>query len=448
MQANRLADHVVDRIHSLCGPLELDAGPIVDCFCEVVAPWLKTPDGWRSEIADDHTPLELSVTLDETSAFRVLFEPQGDEPSLVRFKEAGIAFHELIEQQHGADLRRFRAVSDLFLPERPQGTFAIWSSLVFSAHAPTLFKAYLNPNAQGRAHAPALVDEALRRFAIRPRLSAATRRGPHLDELKYFALDLGADAHARVKVYVHHHGATAADLEVACEGARNHAPGSVLEFARAMRGGDQPMLARAPFTCHAFDSARPNEASVTAYVPICAYAPHDAAAVERVSDYLSSSGLDPQRYRAVVNAAARRPLDAATGLQSWIALRHAPGTPRLTVYLATEAGRVYDAGSVPAPTRDPFEFATPLALLTDRPVLMHPRLLREPTVAKAIQPLLARFGVNPNPGARAAAAAIASQLALTLGEGAPVRARDEVRSFVRGVMDVHTAVWRTLDDLA
>ena len=129
-------------------------------------------------------------------------------------------------------------------------------------------------------------------------------------------------------------------------------------------------------------------------------------------------------------------------------MRHAPATPRLTVYLATEAGRVYDAGSIPAPTPDPFTFATPLALLADRPLLLHPRLLREPTAAKEVQPLLARFGANPNPGVRAAASAIASQLALHVDDGPPVRARDEVRSFVRGVMDVHAAVWRALDELA
>jgi len=448
MQANELAAHVVDRISSLCGPLGLDGAPINAAFRDVIAPWLQAPAGWRSEIADDHTPLELSVTLDHTAALRVLFEPQGEEPTLAHFRDAGLAFHELIEREHGADLRRFRAVQDLFLPERMQGVFAVWSSAVFSTGAPVAFKAYLNPNAQGPALAPSLVDEALRRFGINPQLVAAMRRGPHLDELKYFALDLDHDDNARVKVYVHHHGATAADLEVACEGARNHAPGSVLEFARAMRGGDQAMLVRAPFTCHAFTSARPDEAVVTVYVPICAYAPHDAVAVDRVSDYLLSNGQEPDRYRAVVEAAARRPLDAATGLQSWIALRHAAGTPRLTVYLATEAERVYDAGSVPAPTPDPFAFATPLALLADRPVLMHPRLLREPAVANAVRPLLARFGANPNPGARAAAAAIASQLALRLDDGTPVRARDELRSFVRGVMDVHTAVWRTFDELA
>lgn len=447
MKAMALTDQVVDRIDSLCGPLGLDAESIGSTFRDIVGPWIHSPLGWSSEISDDHSPVELSVTLDQKAALRVLFEPQGAEANLSHFREAGLLFHRQIESRNGADLRRFRAIEDLFLPKHPQGAFAVWSSIVFAADAPPQFKAYLNPNAQGPALAPSLVDEALRRFEIQPKLGAATRRGPHLDELKYFALDLDAAKNARVKVYVHHHGATAADLEVACEGASNHAPGSVLEFARAMRGGDQAMLARAPFTCHAFTSASPSEMVVTAYVPICAYAPHDAAAVERVSEYLGSLGLESDRYRAVVEAAARRPLDAATGLQSWIALRHAPGTPRLTVYLATEAARVYDAGSIPAPTPDPFTFATPLALLADRPVQLHPRLLREPSVANAVQPLLSRFGINPNPGARAAAHAIASQLALHLDDRVPVRANDEMQSFVRGVVNVHTAVWRTLDEL-
>ena len=43
-------------------------------------------------------------------------------------------------------------------------------------------------------------------------------------------------------------------------------------------------------------------------------------------------------------------------MQSWIALRRYRGEPRLTVYLATEAGRVFPPGSVPAATLDRSRF--------------------------------------------------------------------------------------------
>jgi hypothetical protein len=139
MQPGNLAEQVVDRITSLCRPLGLAPEPIVACFRDVVAPWIQAPEGWRSEIADDHSPVELSVTLDDSPALRVLFEPQGAEPTLARFREAGLAFHELIGQSHGADLRRLRAVQDLFLPEFPQGALAIVPSTTATARCSIYF---------------------------------------------------------------------------------------------------------------------------------------------------------------------------------------------------------------------------------------------------------------------------------------------------------------------
>ena len=133
----------------------------------------------------------------------------------------------------------FRRVQDLFLGGTPEGAFAVWSSVVFARGRRPLFKTYLNLQARGRALAPALVDEALDCLGIHGAWSslskAATRRGPYLDELKYLALDLLPNQ-ARVKVYVHHHSATPADLEAACEASANHVPGRARDFAPAVIG--------------------------------------------------------------------------------------------------------------------------------------------------------------------------------------------------------------------
>ncbi|MES2644116.1 MAG: tryptophan dimethylallyltransferase family protein [Myxococcota bacterium] len=390
-----LVDHVSSRISPLCDALGLDAPQVVETFRELVSPWAAAPadaSGWPSEIADDNTPIELSVALErDAAALRVLFEPQAQESTLAGLREAGLAFHDRLEARYDADLSRFNRLRDVFLPADMQGRFAAWSSVVFARGERPSFKSYLNPNAQGAALAPALVEEALARLDLRHAganlREAATQRGPFLDELKYFALDLTRHAHARVKVYVHHHGATASDLEAACAASRNHASGEVLAFARAMCRGDEPMRARAPFTCHAFTSERPDRATTTVYVPVCAYAHDDAEAYRRVVAWLEERGMDPTPYRRVVLDAAARSLDAGVGLQSWIALRNDGDHPRLTVYLATEARHVHPPGTIPAPSPDPLRLDVEedaIRLLDRRPLTLHPfvrRLEGEPRLA-------------------------------------------------------------------
>lgn len=384
-----LVDHAADRLASLSAVLALDSDRIVGTFRDLVGPWSElAPSSWRSEISDDHTPIELSVTLDEDDvALRVLFEVQATAPTLDAFRSAALAFHARLESEFGADLSNFRRVEDLFLPRVMHGAFAAWSSVVFARNEPPTFKTYLNPQAQGAAHASGLVEEALARVGLRhawAHLSAAaTRRGPHLDEIKYFALDLTGGPHARVKVYVHHHAASAADLDAACARSRGHSSEDVLAFVRTMRGGDEQMTARAPFTCHAF-SGEPGPATTTIYVPVCAYAATDAEVEGRAVSYLESRAIDPARYRRILGAAARRSLDAGVGLQSWIALRRRGARARLTIYLATEARRVHPPGSVPAPSADRLGFESPDAVLArvwELAIDEHPfvrRLLRDP----------------------------------------------------------------------
>jgi Tryptophan dimethylallyltransferase len=363
----RLVDYTAERLGSLCAAAGFgsEADDIVRTVADLMRPWgerpLGQPSAWISEISDDHTPVEFSVALSrEDAEVRVLFEPQGAEPTLPAYRAAGLAFHERLEREFGADLRRFRLVQDLFLPENMQGRLAVWSSVVFSPGRAPSFKAYFNPQARGRAHAEALVEEALSRLGLAGAWSSLVktplRRGPRLDELKYFALDLTSAAHARVKIYVHHHDATPEDLEFACGAADGYLPGEALEFARAMRGGDGPMRERSPFTCSSFDGfaakgdVRP--ASTTVYIPVCAYAHDDAAVRARVHDYLVAKDLGAPLYASIVDGFANRPLEAGVGMHSWVALRRSRAGVRVTLYFATEAQLIYSPGTVPAPTSD------------------------------------------------------------------------------------------------
>jgi pyrroloquinoline quinone (PQQ) biosynthesis protein C len=366
----KLAEYATARLRGLCRAAGLgsQAEAASETLRDLLSSWSDTPPEesgkWISEISDDNTPIEFSVAIDGGYAdVRVLFEAQGAKPTVASYREAGVALNEQLERDFGADLQRLRQVEDLFLPKDMQGPFALWHSVVFSPGGPPSFKVYLNPQARGPALAQSLVEEGLQRLGLSsawPSLTrGALRRGPHLDELKYFALDLVAGPHARVKIYSRHHGAAPKDLELACSEAKNYVPGESLDFARAMRGGDRALLARAPFTCSALvGGCEGRPLWTTVYVPVSAYARDDAAICTRVGEYFARKGLDSSLYQSIVSGHANRPLDGGVGMQSWTALRTSEKGARLTVYLSTEATRVFPPGSIPAMTADRSVFAS------------------------------------------------------------------------------------------
>lgn len=364
-----LGEYAAGRLKALCLVAGFGAGAdrAARTFRDLIAPWgddaRGKSTGWLSEISDDNTPIEFSVAIaDGSIEVRALFEAQGEEPTLSSYRKAGLALTERLEHDYGADLSRLRRLKDLFLPETMRGPFAIWHSVVFSRTHGASFKAYLSPQAHGRARATDLVREGLERLGLGhawPSLAKSTlRRGPVLDELKYFALDLTSDTQARVKIYVRHHESTPEDLEAAASAAATYVPSEARDFARAMRGGDERLTVRAPFSCSSFVGATESRpASTTVYVPVCAYARDDQAVQNRVREYMTSRGADPAPYIAILHGFANRPLDSGVGMQSWMAFRRYAGVARLTVYLASEANRIYPPGEVPAPTELPFAFS-------------------------------------------------------------------------------------------
>lgn len=356
-----LAEYTSDRLGMLCeaagfGP---HSAHVTETFRDLISPWgqqrIDHDIGWMSDIADDNTPIEFSAAIaDKDIEVRALFEAQAATNSVADFRTTGLEFQERLERDYGADLTRFRLIQDLFIPENIQGVFAVWNSVVFSRRRPPQFKAYLNPQAQGVSESHRLVREGLRRLGLDnvwDRLEqTALRRGPHVDELKYFALDLMPGGESRVKVYVRHHDVTATDLEIAASAAENYEPDETREFVEAMSGHIPLLHERAAFTCSSFvESCHDRPKATTVYVPICAYARDDNVVLTRVCDYLEKQGISSTRYEAIVRGFANRPLQEGVGMQPWIAFRRHGGV-RLTTYLASEAYHVHQPGTVPAPT--------------------------------------------------------------------------------------------------
>lgn len=356
-----LGDYATERFCMLCeaAGFASETERVTEIFSRLIEPWAKQridhDIGWRSDIADDNTPIEFSVAISNNEVeVRALFEAQAQEATLSAFREAGLVYQERLEREFGASLERFRRVQDLFLPEDMQGEFAVWNSAVFPKHKAPQFKAYLNPQARGVENAHELVKEGLARLGLTKVWNkleeTVLQRGPHMDELKYFALDLNQGAESRVKVYVRHHDVSADDLEIAASAAENYVPGEAREFARAMTG-DVPLLhSRAAFTCSSFvEGSTDRPRATTVYVPVCAYARDDARVLERVLRYLEDAGIDSSRYEAIVRGFANRPLQVGVGLQPWFAFRRHGGV-RITSYLASEAYHIHAPGTVPAAT--------------------------------------------------------------------------------------------------
>jgi len=400
--AESLLEYTSRRLHALCegAGYGSETSRVVETFRDLVSPWANVALGhrseWLSDISDDHTPIEFSVTIgDGRPKVRALFEVQAKTPTLAAYRTAGLAFAERLEREFGADLSRFRLVEDLFLRPEMSGPFAVWYAVVFSPGEAPQFKAYLNPKAKGPAMAESLVEQALRRLgfedAWRKLARTAVPRGPHLDELKYLSLDLEATPEARVKVYVQHHNATPEDLERACSAARSYTPGEPAAFVRAMSGGVHSLVGRSPFTCSNFVSGGNGQPEATTlYVPVCAYARDDLAVRDRVAAYLHEHSNVAATYKFLLQTFAHRPLEAGVGMQSWVAFRRHQDLTRFTVYLGTESRSVHAPGVIPAATvnRAAFRTAEEISLCFEQlPLMDHPflqRLLREPPNPEAV----------------------------------------------------------------
>jgi DMATS type aromatic prenyltransferase len=404
------ADFGAERLSRLCQAVgqKERAREAAGALRQVLAPWgerlIGTRPRWPSEIVDDHTPIELSTSLGgRESEVRVLIEAQGETPTLRAQQQAGRALSDRLQRDFGAHLGRLRLVEDLFFPEEPSGSFAVWHALSFRGERSVDSKVYLNLQARGRPLSAALAEEALVRLGFGwawPNLARiAARRGDEADELLYFSLDLSARREARAKIYLRHHQATTHDLEAALALSPQFEPGSAAQMIHALGGGEGPFPGRALVTCFSYvdgDVERPSEA--TLYFPVGGYVAHDLEATTRISAYLKQIGVSTSVYEAAIEAVARRPLDQGVGLQSYVSLRRERGQPRLTLYFSPEAYSTQPPRAVPAaaPARRARTPEDIVRLHEAEPLTNHPffrRLRREPVNHGRLWKLMSNFRV-------------------------------------------------------
>jgi DMATS type aromatic prenyltransferase len=376
-----------------------------EAFQKLAASWRELPaEGappWLSDVCDDHSPFELSLALDaEGPQLRVLVEPMEGRPSLEANRAASLRLHEVLARDFGIRLDRVRALEDLLLPREARGRFVAWYSAALSPGEGLDFKAYFNLHVQGPGRAPRLTEEALHRLGFHAAWPTVAdvlgRREVGLDELVYLALDLSSRGDARVKLYVRHHAPTAAFLDEVCGVARHHEPGTVAGFCRKMSGGSEgPYGGKGPVTCFSFtDPADARPKAATSYFPISHHARDDGEIRQRLTGYLQSLGMATAPYLGALEACARRPLEAGTGIHTYAAVRWYQ-RPRLTVYFSPETYGMRPPREAPEPTMRPaveiidhFEAHS----IADHPFFA--RMSREPVRLEVLALVLANFRVG------------------------------------------------------
>jgi DMATS type aromatic prenyltransferase len=350
-----------------------------------------------SAISDDSSPFELSVVLDPANPeIRILWESQSDRGTLAAKIDAGLATNDRLCTAFGIDQRRFDLVRDLFLPGEPVGAFAIWhASRLWPLDAGPELKVYLNPQIRGRLRAPALVEEALGRLGVSQAwrtIAAVMPRGPELDEILYFSLDLANEPTARTKIYLQHHDPELSVIRRVAAASPSANPEEVVEFWRAVTadrpavGGfsvitsdRRPAAGVSPGSCLSFcGGATPS--AVTIHVPVRSHVDNDAEACRR-----SELALGPAvgaLHRATANAVRRRRLEDGVGLTSYLSLRSQKGKGRATAYLSSEC-----FASLPArrtgvhPSVDMPALERMIDAYEAEPITLHPffqRMAREP----------------------------------------------------------------------
>lgn len=364
-----------DRLMALCNAISprADFDPLVGAFRRLMSPWGEQRVGdrprYRSGISDDEAPFEFSIGIsDAAPEVQAYVEALGEPPEPALNMAAGRAALTLLANEVGASLDRFREIEHLFFPDVPKPPFSLWVGASWMAGREILLKAYLNPQVRGRAAAPALVGECMRRLGFAHawegvESALSLRRGR--DEPTIVCLDLSKANPSRIKVYVRHHAATLQDVGAIARLAERYDDGDAATFYSLLAGdGGRLFSKKGPITELAFvNTAAPRPTEVSLEFPIGSYVTTDADARERVLRCLAAFDLPSAAYERAIQAVATRPLDERAGIHAHVTLRRPPANslsdpppapaaspastsfsdssrsprPRIAVYFASEA---------------------------------------------------------------------------------------------------------------
>lgn len=327
-------------------------------------------DSWRPEVSNDHSPYEYSVAIDQRTGaaeLRFLIEAQPTQNRLSALRDAGMALARQIGTKYHdtVSLDRFELIKDLFIPSTSSPStnsnhdeihgsfdkasfFSAWFSCALSAKSGPEWKIYLNPRARGAASASSVTREAFARLGLAESWDLLADMMARTDDaVVYFSLDLGRSSENRVKVYISHPRTTAGQIagkiSSLCPDTSAY---EVERFVRAMAGGDGGEDTAGPFegksllTCFAFTSKAPLKPVGTVHFPIIAYAEDDRIARQRVESYMTQAGVSDKfrgKYRDVISAVQRRPLNEGRGIHAWVSLKSKAGGKRVnTFYISPE----------------------------------------------------------------------------------------------------------------
>lgn len=407
--STRLAELGTHQLRGLAEALELpvtDSQRLIEIFTHLLgtAAWRSAgdPPAYTSDVVDDHTPFEMSIAVGGGAPeLRVLVEPVDGDHSLAGRWRAARSAGEWLRTHHDADLTRLDRIADLFEPRHEHALLALWYAVGIRKDRLDV-KAYLDLRARGTEHALEVLEEALARLdlaAAYPRvLREAARRGPTLDELVYFSLDLSRRDDARVKVYFRHHHASAADAEHVIGRIGGAAEGDVTAFCKQILGDAGPYYARPLVSCWSFaGGAEPSGATI--YAPIAYYTHDDAEAATRIRRWLAPQPETARLYDSALRAFARRPLDRGIGMHSYVSFKRDRGATRSNVYLAPEVYQVFPPGSLakrklPAPARPRSPLELVRRLETVESLANHPLLRRIAREQPKVMPLWAILANN------------------------------------------------------
>ncbi|GLZ38824.1 tryptophan dimethylallyltransferase family protein [Actinokineospora sp. NBRC 105648] len=356
MRVVSLNEYTDAQLRRLCARIGLASR--VDEVCSVVTDLLgpagtralTDPPLWRSDVADDHTPLEYSVAFEQdgSATLRLLVECVARKPNPRSNLRAGLAALNRLAERYPLSTDRLEAVRDLFLPDDPRGLFSLWFSIVVTA-ADLRVKVYLNPEVRGAHRAPGLVSEGLHRLGLgegfRTLTEHTARPGSTLDRFSFFALDLDDTPRSRVKVYQSHDRCSVRDLRRSAAACGDADDTQLTEFG-ALVGGLDCYEGRPLVSSHTFLGGQAEPSGFSLYLPVRDYVRDDAVALARTRALLVRHGLDHTALDRVVDAVRDRPLESGPGLIAHVSLRMGRPRPGVTVYLSAEAyGGTADAGA-------------------------------------------------------------------------------------------------------
>ncbi|GAA3013845.1 DMATS family aromatic prenyltransferase [Actinokineospora diospyrosa] len=321
------------------------ADEVADVLADIIGPAgsrpLDEPAPWRSDVADDHTPVEYSIAFEEDGShtLRLLVEAGARKPGPAANLRAALAALDRLAQRYPLSLERFTAVRELFLPAEPRGVFSLWFSIVVTK-ARVAVKVYLNPQVHGQAAAPGLVAAGLDRLGLAaawPDLSAhAPRPGSTLDRFSFFAIDLDDTPRSRVKVYQSHFRAGLRELTRLGAACPLTDAGVLADFTATI-GGLDSYDGRPLVTSHIYLDGDERPRGFSVYLPVRDYVRDDEVALARTKTLLSAHGFDAAVLDRAVAAVTDRPLDSGVGLIAHVSLRMGRPRPGVTVYLSAEA---------------------------------------------------------------------------------------------------------------